>query len=436
MNGKVFVKHVKGNHCMDNLHFYHSWHFYLNGCYHHDKISFLPNGQINHHGTEGFYRWEKVNSHTINLYDEVDLLCYTLEYRPSAKLWISIAQHRVKNNDVFLALSVTDCSLTGRQKEIFEFIANKGWAYRSGKGEIWGHLFFGIDGKIYHYNHPNESFWYIQDDRLYIMNQQKEITSISQILTGNHRMIELDFLAGGGKHYLEWYVGKVLEPVKYLHLDVCFSNRSDVLLVTINSAAHEYNGYENKFEFHKLPYIYGVDYVRISQSAPTRWYVDDFDKIKSIIHLNEYKKIVIQGLSIGGFAALWLAENLARNNPHIQYESIAIQPLTSLDMEFLQYLRKHFSDGFRSKTPTDELLSHLSDDVQLDILKMLELPLSNVRHYILYDRLNLAEKYSSERLQSNRVSLIGLDLNVSHGQGSGQIANSTILTDLQKKILG
>lgn len=422
---------------MNNLHLHQSWCLYLNGIYHHDKIVFLPNGHISHNNTEGFFRWEKIADNKINLYDKLDLLSYTLEYNASAHLWINIAKYRIKNNDVFLAPNYSNEQIIEKfqNNSLFCYVANKIYAYRSSVGELWSYLFLGLDGKIYHHSHENEHAWYIQDDKLYITNQQGEITSISENLSTSNRIIELNFIPAKSKHYLEYFYDNQQNSPKFLHLDVCFSNHSDILLVTINSSANEYNGYSNKFEFHKLPHRYGVDYIRVSQSAPTRWYINDFDKIQSIIELNQYKKIVIQGISIGGFASLWLTESLARRNPHINYHSISIQPLTSLKPIFLQYLRDNFSDGWRSRTPTDDILENLPNDIELDIAKMLEADIPNITHHILYDKLNSAEKYSSERLKSNRVHLIGFDLNINHSEGSGKIANSSILAELQKTLL-
>lgn len=416
---------------MNNLFFNHSWDLYINGWYHHNGIIFLPNGQIIHNGTEGFYRYEIISDEEINLYDKLGLLCYTLKYESSAKLWINKSQHRVKNNNLFIALSNDKNTYCTK----FDYISNKCWAYRSSKGEIWGYLFFGIDGKIYNYNHQNECTWKISDDKLHIFNTQEEITSTSDVIDIHDCMIKLNFIPSNSVHYLSLLQAKNHLPAKYTYMDMCISNCSDTLLVTINSAAKEYNGYESAFEFHTLPYIYSVDYIRISQSAPTRWYVDSFDKIMTMIEMHSYKKVVIQGLSIGGFASLWLAESLARKNPNIQYYSIAMQPLTSLKFEFLQYLRDNFSDGARSKIPTDDLLSILPSDIELDIASMLDVPLPNVQHYVLFDRLNPAEKYSSERLKSTRVILTGFDLGVSHGNGSGKIANSSILKQLQNQLL-
>lgn len=119
------------------------WSLYIDGWFHHSLIEFLPNGKINNNGTEGFYRW-KINNSILELYDERNKLCYSLKYIKSANLLINTAEHRIKNNNIFLAPEYTEEELEQffQNDNFSKLIANKSALYKSSTGEIWGKVFF------------------------------------------------------------------------------------------------------------------------------------------------------------------------------------------------------------------------------------------------------------------------------------------------------
>ena len=420
------------------------WDLYINNWFICNQVQFLDDGSIAHNGVEGFHHW-KIENDAIYIYDNLDKLSYELIYLAEANLLQSRSNHLYANNHLFLAYtySANELQKMYENNPLASQIANKSAAFRSPKGEVWGHLFFGIDGKIYHYGHENEHSWEVKDNILTIFSIDGKATSHStRILykpTGisiihmqhiDNFSCVIDFL-----HIAE--NNQYVESAKFLNMDICLSNRSDVLLVTISSAAAQYNGYSSKHEFQSRPYQYGLDYVRITQSAPRRWYIDDYEKIKAILSIQPYKKIVLLGTSIGAFAALWLAEILAKDNPNTQYCSVAIQVLTSLEQSFVDEFTQKFHVGYRSAVPEQNTLDsyqHLETDIQ----QLLKNNLSNVEHYIFYDRLNKAETLSAERLVSNHVHLHGLDIDASHAKGSGVILQGTAWSDyesLWRKIL-
>ena len=201
-----------------------------------------------------------------------------------------------------------------------------------------------VNGEIYNYHNPNEKYWKVEDGCLKIYNENQELILEQETVsyTNTHqksiKQISLNFLFGKDKHYLDFLrikdTSRTVKPLNFLNIDACFSNRSDTLLVIFNSAGGEYNGQTVFHEFYHTPYQFAVDYIRISQSKPTRVYLDSYQKIEALVNINNYKKIVFLGMSIGGYAALWFAETIARKNPLTDYCSIAIQPLTSLKQDF------------------------------------------------------------------------------------------------------
>lgn len=410
------------------------WDFYIEGWFHQTDICFLPNGSIEGHGAEGFHTWQ-VEENRLNVYDELGVHTLSLVYFPEAQLLKNTAQLRKHNNNVFLARAFSDDE---RQKmfssELGAQIAHRIAAYRSPKGEVWGYLFFGIDGKIHHYDHNNERKWQIKHNQLCLMQDNGTETARSEtILYHNHapesiKSIHLNFKADNyeAKHYLDFFAPPQHVP-QFFHANICLSNRSDVLFVSFNSAAGQYDGYSvPRYEFHNIPYALGVDYIRIAQSPPTRWYLDNYKQIESLIQIKPYKKVVLAGMSIGGFAALWFGEKLARYHPHIVYHSVVIQPQTSLNPEFLHDLRYRFSKVHdkRPKVPNNGLIEQLQrhyPNLSLDIAEWLPESVSNLKHHIFYDSGNEAERCCSERMQSERSILYGFDFNGTHASACGKI---------------
>lgn len=422
-----------------------TWCFYIDGWYHHNQIMFLENGKIDNNGTEGIYRWSCDNN-LLYLYDELDLLCYTLNYIESAKIFISISNHRIKNNNILLSYNYSYDEISSMfDNDLSKKIAHTGAFYKSPKGEIWGRLFFGIDGKIYNYSHPNEQYWQVKDDKLHIYSKNQTLTLTQKDINYQNsnktsiKNIALNFIAGNTLHYLDFLEinhEEKRKPVKYVNFEASFSNRSDTLLVIFNSAGGEYNGQTVKHEFYHLPYKYSVDYIRISQSVPTRWYLDNYRQIETMIMMNEYKHIVLLGMSIGGYGAIWFAERLARNNPLVRYSSIAVQPQSSLDINFSESIKQQYSDSYRAKTPTDEIVKHYnSQNLILDLSVLLQQPIHNVKHYVVYDMLNTAEKNHTKKLISDRTTLMDFHLQLNHSEGCVEIYHSGVVEKLCNQLL-
>ncbi|WP_373746666.1 hypothetical protein [Neisseria dentiae] len=424
------------------------WALYIDGWFQHNRIEFLPDGSISNNNTEGFHRWS-INKDLLEIYDERGNTSYSLQYMESPNLLVSVSQHFAENNDIFLA-----CNYSAEELEqmfpdnpVARQIANTSALYKSPEGKIWGKIFFGIDGKIYNYHNPNEKYWKVEEGRLNIYtehNQQALSQKFISYKDEKHKLyikqIALDYLLGSNIHYLDFL--KIHdksgheEPVKFLNIDACFSNRSDTLMVIFNSAGEEYDGRSVFHEFYNAPYQFAVDYIRISQSKPSRVYLDDYKRIESLIGLNGYQKIVFLGMSIGGFAAVWFAETMARKNPSVEYFSVAVQPLISLNQEFAAKIKTEFSLGYRAKTITDDITDAYEEEgLCLDLAEYLQEHIDNARHYVVYDALNKAEKFSSDRLVSDRTLMTGFDYGVGHAEGCIRIYKTDFLKPLLQTIL-
>lgn len=426
----------------------YAWDFYIEGWFHQTGLRFLPDGSIEGDGAEGFHTWQ-LNDDRLDIYDELGVHTLSLVYVSSATLLKNDAKLRIHNNNVFLVRTRSYQELQQlfqNQDTLCTQIANRVAAYRSPKGEVWNYMFFGIDGQIYHYDHPNERKWKVENGILHITKEDGTTTSQSTLITRHDhapewvKTVHLQFTDENyqATHYLDFFTAPHT-MAKFFHANMCLSNRSDTLFVSFNSAAGQYNGYYcYKYEFHAIPYIYGVDYIRIAQSPPTRWYLDNFAEIQTLIQLKSYKKVVLVGMSIGGYGALWFAEKLARLNPQTQYYSVATQPQTSLDPEFIYGLKWKCSkvQDKRPKVPHNTiLLDLLVQQLDLDAASALNQPLPNLQHHIFYDKGNEMESLCSERMASERTHLHGFDFNVRHGEGCGKIWATGEIQKLLQTIL-
>lgn len=414
----------------------HAWNLYLDGWFMH-KIYFSADGRVESNATDGFHRWEWVDEQ-IHVFDKQNNLSYTFQYHESAKAFINTGKFLYAFNNIILTTPLTrdELNVLFPNNPLAAEIANQFALFRSPKGEVWGTFFLGIDGVIYNYGHKNEKFWGVVDNKIEIYDENKQRSSVSKQIVREHNRLKLSVQQHRDNLtcYMDFIHDTAKERKKFVNIELGLGNRSDILLVTFSSRAGTYDGYGTRHELHSLPYKYGLDYIRVAQSAPTRWYLDDVERIKAAISIQSYQTVVMIGTSIGGYAALWFAEQLARMNPNTQYFSIAMQALSSLSNDFVEELDNQFSVGYRSTLPHNDIVQAYAH-LETDIAKLLSCPVNNVKHYILFDQLNQAENLSSTRLVSERSILKGFDLGESHSGGSGTIGRSETFSAVLHEIL-
>lgn len=414
------------------------WSIYINGWFQHSLIQFLPNGKIDSMGTEGFASWLHADDFLL-IADELGKVSYKLEYIKEANIWVNAVNYRKTNNNVLLAPVMSKEEIGERfSDDLSLIIANNSAAYKGRGSDIWGHLFFGIDGKIYNYHNSNESFWKVDGGKLCILNADFEVM-LTSIFVDDGNFIVLERKEDGDRHYLVFRKKQSvagIEPAKSIKMDISLSNHNDTLMVIFNSAGQEYNGFDIKYEFFKLPFDYPVDFCRVAQSAPSRWFLDDAELIQQIIALKQYKKVVLLGMSMGAYAAMWFAETLAGKYQSTSFYSIAIQSLTSIEEDFLKAIKQRASEEIRSKTPTYEIVENYERSrLSLDIADFLTDKKTNVVHHVVFDGLNNAEDFSNSRLISDRVRIITMPYGTDHADGCHRIYHSNIVQRLLDKVL-
>lgn len=415
------------------------WSIYINGWFQHSQIIFLEDGNIDGCGTAGFKSWLYSNGDLI-IADELGVVNYKLSYISEAKFWISRSEYRKHNNDIMLVPFVldkeTDIAVSDKLS-----LDNKMATYKGSKGEVWGNLFFGVDGKIYNYHHENESFWEIEDERLYILDKNREKKLVSEFISYSNDFLSIVLrqIHGDSKHYLIFNQNYNSEtPIEQVKLDVSLSNSKDTLMVIFNSAGEEYNGYDISYEFYELPFIYNTDFIRVAQSNFSRWYLGDMETIKYLVESRNYKRVVCIGMSMGAYAAIWLNECLSQNNNEIEYVTIAIQPLTSIEIKFLEQYKQQASDcdGKRVRGPTYNVIEgYKKQGLVLDIAEFQSIKKANVLHYFVYDVLNEMEDFNALRVKSDRIKLLAIPYGTDHADGCYKIYHDGVVNKLLDKII-
>lgn len=415
-----------------------TWSIYINGWFQHSSIQFLPNGKIDAMGTEGFANWLYVDG-SILIADELGKASYKLEYNKGANIWINTVNYRKTNNNVLLAPLMSKEELANIfADDLSASVANSSAAYKGEGGDIWGYLFFGIDGRIYNYHNSNESFWKVENGKLCILNADSELV-LSSVFIDDGNFIILEQQGSDNRHYLTFrqkQSAEGIESSKLIKMDISLSNHNDTLMVMFNSAGEEYTGFGVNYEFFKLPFDYPVDYIRLAQSSPSRWFLDDVALIKQIITLKQYKKVVLLGMSMGAYAAKWFAETLSDDCKDILFYSVAIQGLSSIQEGFLRTIKQKASDEMRSKTPEYGIVRRYEQSgMVLDIVDFLAHQKTNIMHYVIFDGLNEVENFSCSRLISERVRLISMSYGTDHADGCYRIYHSKTVQRLLDKIL-
>lgn len=210
------------------------------------------------------------------------------------------------------------------------------------------------------------------------------------------------------------------------------------MIIIFNSAGAKFNGFDSKYEFFNLPFGYPADCIRISQSEPSRWYLDDMDLIKQVVLLKKYSNIICVGISMGGYASIWLSEMLSEVEKDVFFYSITVQAPTSISLEYCTALRYKYSDRDKQRFKVldyQNIMKYQNEDKILDISKFLSIAKNNVKHFLIFDYLNDFERYNATRLSSERVDRIAMPFGTDHMDGSYQIAISGVLEKLLDEIL-
>lgn len=62
------------------------------------------------------------------------------------------------------------------------------YKYGSPVNGFWASLSLNQDGSIYGYNHPNESQWFVRENKFHFLSENNAVTSVFDVSAVNHVM--------------------------------------------------------------------------------------------------------------------------------------------------------------------------------------------------------------------------------------------------------
>lgn len=223
------------------------------------------------------------------------------------------------------------------------------------------------------------------------------------------------------------------------HVVTSLQGRSKTLLVTFNGTGNFAGLRDTKWEFYNLPFIADLDYVHFSESRPSHWYLDQTRSIISILRgciSTGYEKVILCGMSSGGYASIYFAEALAREFRNIDFKSYSINPQTIHSLEARNEVLQRFPDNMRPIVITNaELKNRDCDSTELnEIISESDAGnICNAQHSIFFDSQNECDTfYSSFLAEFSRVKMYPKALGLSHGDGCASIFHMDMI---QKEII-
>lgn len=183
---------------------------------------------------------------------------------------------------------------------------------------------------------------------------------------------------------------------RQMHMLMGLGGASDTLLVLFNSLGRPFDGFDTRWEFYDLPRRIACDFVRIAErDDPAFWYIDKAEAISATLqtHIpNRYRRVMLAGMSSGGFASLMVATMLAQRFPALPIETFTINPQTGHDPR-----HRRFMETLPSAIPP-ALISNGAfaaiGHLPYEIAPLLDqVPAALSTHHVFYDHDNPAERY-------------------------------------------
>lgn len=310
------------------------------------------------------------------------------------------------------------------------------WRFgREAGPEITSRLRFLPDGRILGSPSDNERFWRIEAAGLAILDKTKQSTTLFTTRT-----------PGGGSfvlsgRYLRLFEGRevvhTLKPnLDDLQVEARLRGFERPLFISFNSHGRPYASGDTRWEFFKLPAEHDLNHVRISEPIdPHFWYVNKTARVLRLLSpliAACSGRIVLAGMSSGGYAALLYGELLTRLYPARRIRTVSINPQSALDVEHARYFEQHIPREFWPAMIEQDALAQ-RDFALVDIRTLIGTEphrRGDIRHVVHYDRGNPSEIYHVDRIAGlPGVDARPHDLGLGHADGIGAIVRSGAALD-------
>ena len=198
------------------------------------------------------------------------------------------------------------------------------------------------------------------------------------------------------------------------------------LLVTFNGRGACFEDPEVRYEGFHFGQGLDVDKIRFAErDTRSAWYVDKVAAVTRILSTaidTGYKRVVLHGQSAGGYGAMLFAELLGRSYPGVRFDSITLNPQTTI--------RSVDIDRIGRSTPARFIPLHIAPDArdgsELEETRIAELaasrPTDNVHHHMIYDCNNPAESFHADQIRDKPgVRFWPVPLGLPHAHGCGTL---------------
>ena len=312
---------------------------------------------------------------------------------------------------------------------------------------IWGSMRFapesvpeatyGLGGRIFGFNHPNERRWSLRDGVLTLMNDDRKPTSRFETFASIEDRLTLigpHLLENGGAHRLRAAVPLLTwsEETPRLAMREHLTDASRPLIVIFNSMGNPLG--ENgavRWEYFRFTADPAVDYIRFAEPLkPAAWYLRTDGLVREALRraASGRQRVILAGNSSGGYAAIRFGHWMADTELAAEVRTISVNPQTAHGLPHRLHLWAREWDHFLPATIDDDVLK-LTGHVDVDLAS---LPVARdrrvARHLIFYDSDNPVECYYTDLL-ANRpgVQLRGLPLGMSHVRGIAEMERRHVM---------
>ncbi|SIQ39750.1 hypothetical protein [Acidiphilium rubrum] len=215
------------------------------------------------------------------------------------------------------------------------------WQYRRSDGPVFAERVRLIsDGAVAGHDGAFEALWTLEDGIVtFHASNGVATTRFTEVTRHDNGRIVIagDFMLAPElelRFILDSMRASATAPPAPQRLNVAMSlgGSLDALLVLFNSIGRPFDGRDTRWEFYDLPRCLALDHVRFAERVdPARWYVDQADTICAMlapIIRCGYRRVVLSGLSSGGFASLMIGTMLSQRHPELAVDSFTINPQT------------------------------------------------------------------------------------------------------------
>lgn len=327
-----------------------------------------------------------------------------------------------------------------------EYVTNHVWRlFIRGGNTLSDRLVFLPDGSLQGCSDLAGCRWRLVEGRLFLItNDEVSVVCFDTVISSDRRHHLLS-----GKFALRDVTAPLCLVPLYsckgkstaeLNSSISLNSRKDILLVTFNSLARPFDGYETRWEFYDLPNYLDLNCVRFSEPSTdldpgivSTWYLDKLERICAIVGglvTQGYKACIFCGMSSGGYASLLVSEILSRSHPEVQFLSFTINPQTAHTFPHQEHLRSTMNASYWPAFLNLEEMEKRNIAVYDidDVISRSNQQTSNIKHYIFYDSGNPVEVYYTGLLDKfSTCSLHPTILGLPHAKGCYKLFDMGVL---------